>query len=307
MKSQNNYSESMKPRLKNKRPPIFRILSAAYLMLTLVVIEGCTPWLPNSSVEPESPLQEQNPGPTKLCNMETMNVFAASSLTKAFTEIGASFQKNNPCVQVIFNFAGSQKLSQQIQEGAPADVFASADEKNMEAMKSAGMLVDEGPQIFAQNSLVAVVCPDTKFKIESIQDLAQPGLKLVVAAKEVPVGDYTNQFLEKAVGDPEFGQAYSDEVRANLVSFEVNVNAVLTKVDLCEADAGFVYQSDGVSNTTPGVKMIIVPENLNITAKYPIAALRTSTNPDLAQKFVDFVLSAEGQASLVKYGLKSAE
>jgi molybdate transport system substrate-binding protein len=307
MKSQNNYSWSLNTRSKNKYSPIFRFLSTASLMMILVVIEACTPWLPNSTSVPESPLQEQDLSPTKICHMETINVFAASSLNNALTEIGAAFQKNNPCVQVVFNFAGSQKLSQQIQEGAPADVFASADEKNMAEVKAAGMLVGQDPQIFAQNSLVAVVCPNTKFKIESIQDLDQPGLKLVVAAKEVPVGDYTNQFLENAVGDPEFGQVYSDAVKANEVSFEVDVKAVLTKVDLCEADAGFVYRSDGISNTTPGVKMIIIPDALNVTAMYPIAALNASINPDLAQKFVDFVLSAEGQLILVKYGLKSAE
>ena len=109
------------------------------------------------------------------------------------------FQAEESCAELVFNFAGSQKLSQQIQEGAPADVFASADEKNMEEVKVSGDARWSGFADICPKRLGVVVCPNTKFKIESIQDLDQPGMKLVVAAKEVPVGDYTNQFLENAV------------------------------------------------------------------------------------------------------------
>ena len=115
-----------------------------------------------------------------------------------------------------------------------------------------------------------VVCPNTKFKIEEVKDLAQPGIKLVVAAKEVPVGDYTNQFLEKAAADPTSGKP-SWMPWPNEVSFEADVRSVLAKVDICEGDAGIVYKSDAFTDKTEGIKSFLIPEALNIIAKYPIA------------------------------------
>ena len=276
----------------------------------LVIAVGCAAPTPTAApivVPTEAPPALTEAPTATVCVPQILDVSAAASLTEAFTEMGTTFQATDACVKPVFNFAGSQKLSQQIQEGAPVDVFASASKKNMEEVITAGLVADSVSQVFAQNGLAVVVCPTTSFKIESIKDLAQPGLKLVVAAKEVPVGDYTNQFLEKAAADPDLGQSYVDAVKANEVSFEADVKTVLTKVNLCEADAGIVYQSDGFSNPTPGIKMIVVPDTLNITAKYPIAVINSSDTPDLAQKFINFVLSPEGQAILVKYGLKAVK
>ncbi len=157
------------------------------------------------AVSTEVPAPTEAPAATEACKPVTLNIFAAASLTEAFKEIAPKFQKMEPCTELAFNYSGSQKLSQQLQDGAPADVFASASGKNMEEVKKAGLISDTGSQIFARNGLAVVVCPTTKFKIEEIKDLAQPGIKLVVAAKEVPVGDYTDQFLEKAAADPTLG------------------------------------------------------------------------------------------------------
>ncbi len=283
-----------------------KVILSAMVLFILIIAAGCTAPTPTATPTEVPPAPTEVPT-AMLCVPQILDVSAAASLTEAFTEIGTSFQLTNPCVQPVFNFAGSQALSKQITEGAPVDVFASASKKNMEEVNKEGLLADSGSQVFAQNGLAVVVCPTTSFKVDSIKDLAQPGLKLVVAAKEVPVGDYTNQFLEKATADPDLGQSYVNAVKANEVTFEADVKSVLTKVDLCEGDAGIVYQSDGFSDPTQGIKMIVIPDALNIIAKYPIAAIKTSDTPDLAQKFIDFVLSPEGQAILMKYGLKSAE
>ncbi len=177
----------------------------------------------------------------------------------------------------------------------------------MEEVKSAGLAADTDTQIFARNGLAVVVCPTSEFKIEEVKDLAQPGIKFVVADKEVPVGYYTDQFLEKAAADPNLGESFVKAVKANQVSFEADVKSVLVKVDICEGDAGIVYQSDAFTDKTEGIKSFLIPEELNILAKYPIAAIKTSANPILAQKFIEFVLSAEGQQILEDNGFVKAE
>jgi molybdate transport system substrate-binding protein len=286
-----------------------RFIIVILFVTTLVVFTGCAVHTTKPTVVPtEVPKEDPKPTavPTEICKPQTINVFAAASLTEAFNEMAPIFQKSDPCAVLVFNFAGSQKLSQQLQDGAPADVFASASGKNMEEVKSAGLVADDGSQIFARNGLAVVVCPTTNFKIEEVKDLAQPGIKLVVAAKEVPVGDYTNQFLEKAATDPTLGEPFVKAVIANEVSFEVDVKSVLAKVDVCEGDAGIVYKSDAFTDKTEGLKSFLIPEALNIIAKYPIAGIKASANPGLAQKFINFVLSDQGQLILEDNGFLKA-
>ena len=231
----------------------------------------------------------------------TLNVFAAASLTEPFSEIAKLFETAHPGTEVVFNFAGSQQLAQQIIEGAPADVFASANTKQMNAVIDAGWIEDGSQQAFATNSLVVVVPQDNPAGLEELGDLAQPGLKLVFAAKEVPVGQYSLDFLDKASADPGFGASYRDNVLGNVVSYEDNVKAVLTKVALGEADAGIVYASDVSGENAARVIRLEIAEALNVIATYPIAAVIESQSPDLAQAFIELVTSAEGQSILEKY------
>jgi molybdate transport system substrate-binding protein len=276
------------------------LLIAAILIFSACASPNPTPTaIPTEVPKPAAVLNEP-------CKPQTVNVFAAASLTEAFKEMAPLFQTEEPCAELAFNFAGSQKLSQQLLDGAPADVFASASGKNMDGVKAADLLTEEGPQIFARNGLAVVVCPNSKYKVEEVEDLAQPGLKLVVSDREVPVGGYTDQFLEKAAADANLGQSFVDAVKANEVSFEADVKSVLAKVDVCEADAGVVYESDAFTDKTEGISYFLIPEALNILANYPIAVVKTSANPELAQKFVDFVLSAEGQQILEKNGFLKA-
>lgn len=238
-----------------------------------------------------------------LGELTELNVFAAASLTEAFTEIGQAFEAEHPGVRVSLNFAGSQQLAQQIAEGAPADVFASANQKQMDVATSSGRILAEGIQIFAYNRLVVVYPKDSSVQLEQLQDLALPGLKLVLAAADVPVGRYTLDFLDKAAQDSDFGGDYPDNVLANVVSYEVTVKSVLGKVALGEADAGVVYNSDVIGPNAEKVVRLEIPDALNILATYPLVALEDSQQPELAQMFVSFVLGEKGQDILTRFGL----
>lgn len=227
-------------------------------------------------------------------------VFAAASLTDAFGELGQQFDAANGST-TTFNFAGSNQLAQQIVEGAPADVFASANNTQMNVVIEAGDIVTGTQRTFVRNRLVVIHPADNPAQLSTLQDLAKPGLKLVLAAKEVPVGQYALDFLAKASELPDYTATYSETVIANVVSYEENVRAVLSKVSLGEADAGIVYTSD-VAAAEDEVGQIEIPDELNTIANYPIAPTATAADPELAQKFVDYVLSPDGQQILVEYG-----
>lgn len=231
----------------------------------------------------------------------TLTVFAAASLQKPFTEIGQAFEQAQPNVSISFNFAGSQQLAQQLTEGAPADVFASANAKQLQVVSEAGRLNPEATQVFALNQLVVILPIDNPGQVAALEDLARPGLKIVLAAKEVPVGQYTLDFLSRAAFTP----TYQAEVLQNVVSYEDSVRGVLSKVALGEADAGVVYTSDVSGAEASRVLQIEIPTALNVVAEYPLAPLADSAHPELASQFVNFVLSSEGQAILQKYGFRT--
>jgi molybdate transport system substrate-binding protein len=214
-----------------------------------------------------------------------LKVFAAASLTAAFTELGQQYTSANGGTKVTFNFAGSQALATQIQQSAPADLFASADIPNMDKVKD---LVGTS-QNFASNQLQIVVEKGNPKGVKGLDDLANPDLKVVLAAPDVPAGKYAAQILGKA------------NVTVKPVSEEDNVKAVVTKVSLGEADAGIVYVTD-VTAGGDKVEGVDIPEAQNVTATYPIATVKASKAQDKAQAFMDLVLSAEGQQVLKEYG-----
>lgn len=233
----------------------------------------------------------------------TVTVLAAASLTAPFTEIGREFEAAHPEARVVFSFGGSNQLAEQINQGALADVFASANPEQMERVIESGRVAPTTAQTFARNRLVVIFPADNPAGVTALRDLARPGLKLVLASQEVPVGRYALDFLEMASQDPAFGAGFRDDVLANVVSYEENVKAVLTKVALGEADAGVVYASDIVGADAVRVARLAIPDHLNIIATYPIAPLADSAHAELAQAFVDYVLSAPAQAILARYGL----
>jgi molybdate transport system substrate-binding protein len=216
---------------------------------------------------------------------EEIKVFAAASLTAAFNELGGRYTAANGGTKVSFNFAGSQALATQIQQGAPADVFAPADTTNMGKVKD---LVGT-PQSFAGNLLQLVVEQGNPKDVKGLEDLARGDLKVVLAAEEVPAGKYAKQVLDKQA------------VTVKPVSLEDNVKAVVTKVALGEADAGIVYVTD-VTAGGDKVQGVDIPAEQNLTATYPIATVKASEHQDKAQAFVDLVRSADGQQVLERFG-----
>ena len=230
----------------------------------------------------------------------TLTVFAAASLTGAFVDLGKAFEAANPGVTVIFNFAGSQALRTQIEQGASADLFASADHKNMDMMVSENLIAGGRYQDFASNRLVVILPAKNPANIQTLQDLAKPGIKLDLADESVPVGNYARQALTNLSKDSTYGSDYSTKVIANVVSNETDVKQVVSKVDLGEADAGIVYITD--ARAASDLKRIAIPDIFNVIAKYPLAVLAKSSHADLAAAFIAYVLSGDGQAVLEKWG-----
>jgi molybdate transport system substrate-binding protein len=248
-----------------------RRIAAAALLL---VVSGC-----GSSDEGSSPSSTSSTdGGGKLI------VFAAASLKKSFTEIGENFKTDNPGTEIEFSFAGSSDLVTQLTQGAPADVFASADTKNMDKAAQAELLAGD-PVNFASNTLTIVAAPGNPKKIASFRDLTQPGLSVVVCAPQVPCGSATEK-VEQATG-----------VQLNPVSEESQVTDVLNKVTTGQADAGVVYVTDA-QGAGDKVTAVPFPESADAVNTYPIAVLEQSKNPELAQKFVDAVNDEAGQKVL---------
>ena len=252
-----------------------------------------------------------------------LTVFAASSLSQAFAQIAHAFEEAHPGVSVRVNFDGSQRLRTQLEHGARADVFAPADWEQMQAVAKAG-LIEGQPANFASNRLVFLVnngfSPMTegtegesshpKVNRESsasvtLKDLAKPGVKIVLAVPEAPVGRYSQTMLDR-MGDsssfrPDFGPEYRNRLLANVVSRETNVRSVTQKVALGEADAGITYRTNALEPyVAERVQVLTIPDSLNVTAHYPIAALREAALP--AQAFIAFVQSAEARTILEQYG-----
>jgi molybdate transport system substrate-binding protein len=219
----------------------------------------------------------------------TINVFAASSLTDAFTRLGAQFTQSHPGVKIVFNFAGSQSLVAQIEQGAPADVFASADGATMAKVKD---LVGDA-QTFAANKLEIVVPVGDPQHIRGLADLARSDVKVVLAASQVPAGKYAAQVLA------------AQHVAVRPVSLEDSVKGVVTKVSLGEADAGIAYVTDvaAAKGQVDGVK---IPDAQNVVATYPIATVKASEHQTQAQAFIDLVVSSQGQQLLHGYGFLPA-
>jgi len=265
-----------------------------FLTFLTVFLAGCGP---QASIPVQSDLV-LTPVPTT----ETITVFAAASLTDAFTAIGNQFESRHPGVKIIFNFAGSQQLAQQLLQGAPADVFASANPDQMQVVITNHRVDPGSVQLFAHNRLVIIFPKDNPAGIKTLQDLTKPGLRLVLAAPEVPVGGYSQVFLKKASQGSYLGQDYKNLVTKNVVSYEDNVRFVLAKVALGEADAGIVYTSDINGDNGKKVGQVDIPDDLNVIASYPISAVSDSSLPELANAFVKFVLSQEGQTILSQYG-----
>ena len=278
------------------------------VLLVMVVIVACVapaPATPVRAVAPGMAAPTSGNAPTpplgSTSTTRELTVFAAASLSDVFKEIGAEMQQTHPRTKVGFQFAGSPALRTQLQQGAKADVFASADEQNMQGAQHDGTIAG-APRVFAQNRLVIITPVQTKIGITRPQDLTQPGLKLVIGQKDLPAGNYARQSFDRMSTDPAYGADFATQVLARVVSEEANVKQVVAKVQLGEADAGIVYSTDASPAVRAHVKIVEIPATFNVTARYPIALVKGCQNSEDATAFVEYVLSPAGQAILEKHG-----
>jgi len=237
----------------------------------------------------------------------TLRVFAASSLTGAFNDLARVFEAENPDVEVVLDFGGSQKLRSQLEFGAKADVFASADSIQMDLLVAAD-LVSGIPADFASNALVVIAMSNGPVK--DISDLGNPGVRVVLGQESVPVGAYSRQLLENLSIDAALGLGlgFMGDVLANLASGEPSVSFAFQKVALGEVDAGLVYETDMAAALEMGTRDVVfisIPAAANVSAAYPIAVIEDASEPELAQAFVRFVLSGAGQRLLDAHGFGS--
>ncbi|RJQ87017.1 molybdate ABC transporter substrate-binding protein [Amycolatopsis panacis] len=223
----------------------------------------------------------------------TLTVFAAASLTESFNALGKQFEAAHPGVKVSFDYEGSSALVQKLDNGAKADVFASADEATMTKATQGGV-IDGQPTVFATNKLAIAVAKGNPKGVKTFADLAKPGLTVVVCAKQVPCGSVT-QKVEKNTG-----------TTLQPASEETDVKQVLAKVQSGDADAGLVYVTDATS-AAGKVDKVDFPESADAVNKYPIAVVKDAPQAALAKEFTDFVLGAQGKAELTKIGFGPAE
>jgi molybdate transport system substrate-binding protein len=221
-----------------------------------------------------------------------IQVFAAASLTASFNALGASFHQANPGVGVNFNFAGTPTLVTQIEQGAPADVFASADTTNMDKLTSDGYTSGTS-RVFARNQLEIVVAPGNPKGIAGLADLAKSGVIYITEGPTVPAGKYSLQALATA------------GLKVTPKSLETSVTAVISKIELGEADAGIVYITD-IKAAGTKVQGVPIPAADNVIATYPIVAVKGTKSSAVASAFIDYVTSATGQSTLATFGFLSA-
>jgi molybdenum ABC transporter, periplasmic molybdate-binding protein len=259
--------------------------TCALLLIAGLLVAGCT----------DSVASSGTPG-------TTLTVFAAASLTGAFTDIGNTYEKQHPELKVDLAFDGTQALRTQIEQGASPDVFVSANTKHMNALKDAGFMDNETVVFFLENGMAVIVPADNPAGITSLSDLARPGVKLLIGTKDVPFGSYTRQVLDKMAADPGYGEAYRTAVMDNVISEETAVSTVVPKLMLGEADAAFVYKSDVKPEDKDKIHRIEIPAEYNVVAQYPLGILAESSQKSAAEAFIRFVTGPDGSAILTEYG-----
>ncbi len=229
-----------------------------------------------------------------------LTVLVASSLKEFMDDAAPAFEKAHPGIKVRTSIAASSELRVQIEQGAPADVFLSADTANMDPLLTARLI--QKPVIFTKNTLAIIVSKHSRVAIAAPADLAKPNATLVLAAPEVPIGNYSRQVLRKMDASGKYGKNFASRVVANVKSNEPSTRSVAAKVALGEADAGIVYITDVTPDVRRVANVVAIPDEMNVTATYPAAVVSRSRNRELARDFVAFLRSEQGKDLLRKRG-----
>ncbi|KPI10653.1 molybdenum ABC transporter, periplasmic molybdate-binding protein [Actinobacteria bacterium OV450] len=270
------------PPIPNRRGAVSVALTAALLVPALSACGSSDDKASGTGAPASAPASAE----AKAANL---TVLAASSLTDVFKTAGAAYEKAHPGTKVTFSFAGSQELAAQVKQGAPADALVTADTKTMDGLKAQ----TDAPSIIARNRLVIATGKGNPFKVDELKDLADSKIKVVLAAPEVPVGRYSKQILD------------AQKIEVKPVSQEPNVRAVLSKVELGEADAGLVYKTDSAKSGDKVVN-VDIPDDQNAVASYPAATLKSSENAEAAAAFVAWLSGPEAQKILQDAGFQKA-
>jgi len=244
---------------------------------------------------------------TGICadGQKELTVFCAAGLKGAASEIGQIYE-NQTGITPAFNFDGAQVLRTQIENGAYADVFLSGSTKYMNALKAEGFMNNSTVSACAENWQAIIVPKDNPAGIQNLSDLAKPGVKIVMGTKDLPITEITMQILNKLANDTAYGPGYREKVLSNVISQETNINFIVSKVALGEADAAFAHKSEVSSEYAEKVTLVDIPQEYNVKSEYTIGVLNQSASSDLAGEFVRLVKSEEGHAVLQKYGFEVA-
>lgn len=232
----------------------------------------------------------------------SLTILAAASLTEVCTELEKSFENKYPKINLEFSFAGTGTLVSQVKEGIDADVFVSANESSIQDLIKNDFIQIGYDKVFAHNETILMVYKDSGYNIQSIEDILQEGVKVVIAEPSQPIGKYTEELIENIDEQELFKDQFAESFYKQVVSKESSVKAVAVKVEMGEADVGIVYATDLTSINQEMVYSVKIPESCNPTATYKLATLKNSENQVMANQFVDYVLSSEGQRYLTKHG-----
>jgi molybdate transport system substrate-binding protein len=265
-------------------------IATGITVLALLLVAGCT-----------------SSGSSPALEKKELTVFAAASLSGAMTDIAKTYEAEHPDTKILLNFDGSQALRTQIEQGAHADLFLSANTKHMTTLQDEGLIVNDSVKVFTKNKLAVLVPKDSRANITGLSDLKTPGIRLVMGTKEVPFGDYTRQVLGKMANDSAYGPEYRNAVMKNVVSEDPAVTALVAKLRVGEADAGIAYASDVSEGDKALVTTLPIPDRYNVIAVYPLGIVQESKVKDQAAAFAQFITSTEGNAILTRYGFVPAD
>jgi molybdate transport system substrate-binding protein len=271
----------------------------ALLLLAILVVTACSGDSQAGSPSTGTPSLTAAASDAASAAEADLTIYAAASLKKAFAGVKAAYEAANPGVRLTMSFDASSALETQIEQGAPADVFASADTKNPQKLVDAGYATSP-VTIFAGNALTVIVPTANPAGIAGPADLARSGVKVVAAGDAVPITRYADRLIANLAGQPGYPADYAAKVRANTVSREDNVAAVVSKVELGEGDAAIVYVSDARNSTR--VTALAVPADANVPATYGVVTVKASMDPAAAAAFTAWLAGPEAQAILATYG-----
>jgi molybdate transport system substrate-binding protein len=268
---------------KMKIKAIFSIV-----FVLLLVLAACGP----------EPAASPTDAPTNPPKNVSLKIFAPSSMTDAAKDITAAYEAANPGVKLAIEIGHTPTQRLQFTQGATGDVFLTASQKDMDDAVVDETVQSDAPKVFARNQLIVILPANNPGNVQTLEDLAKPGLRLLIAVADTPIGKITITMLDKM--ETQFGSGFKSQVLANVVSTESGVKPIVSKIQLGEADAGIVYVTDAVS--APDLKTISIPSELNIVMQLNVAPLAESEYPEEAAAFCAYLLSPEGQAILAKWG-----